>query len=63
VSSSDGTGIGGCADYIKWTKEVINTCPDNFELSKFEDDSSSIFIRTSGVYEILFTFFIPHEGK
>lgn len=63
VSISDGTGIGGNTDYVKWTKEVINTCPDNFELCKYEEDSSSILVRTTGVYEILFSFFIPHEGK
>jgi hypothetical protein len=51
------------ADYIKWSKEVINTCPNNFELMKFEEDCSSILIRTSGIYEVVFTFFIPHEGK
>jgi hypothetical protein len=47
------------ADLVKWSKEVINTCPDNFELSKFDDDSGAIFIYTSGIYELLFTFFVP----
>lgn len=62
VSISDGTGIGGNSDYVKWSKEVINTCPDNFELQKLDEDSASILIRTAGIYEIVFSFFIPHEG-
>jgi hypothetical protein len=63
VSLNDGNGTGGSADYVKWSKEVINTCPDNFELMKFEDDSSSILVRTAGIYEVIFSFFIPHEGS
>ncbi len=45
-------------EYVKWQREIINTCPDNFELSKYEDDSSAIVVHTSGIYEILFTFFV-----
>jgi hypothetical protein len=62
VQAQDGSGIGGNVDYVKWSKEVINTCPDNFELSKYEDDCGAIDVKTSGIYEILFTFFVPHEG-
>jgi hypothetical protein len=62
VTLNDGVGSGGMVDYVKWSKEVINTCPDNFELSKIEDDSSAITIKTSGIYEILFVFFVPHES-
>lgn len=59
VGANDGTNSGGSTDFVKWSKEVINTCPDNFELSKFEDDSSAIEIKTPGIYEIVFTFFVP----
>ena len=58
--SSDGSN--GPIDFVKWSKEVINTCPDNFEMLKFEDDSSSILVRTPGIYEVIFSFFIPNEG-
>lgn len=53
--------MNGNVDYVKWSKEVINTCPDNFELSKFEDDAGAIQIKTSGIYEVLFVFFVAHE--
>ena len=62
VSLSDGSGINGNVDYVKWSKEVINTCPDNFELSKFEDDSGAVLIKTSGIYEVIFVFFVAHEN-
>lgn len=47
------------ADAIKWSKEVINTSPDNFELNTIQDDSGAIVIRQAGVYEVLFAFFLP----
>ena len=62
VSMSDGIGINGTVDYVKWSREIINTCPDNFELSQYEDDCGAITVHTSGIYEILFTFFVPPES-
>lgn len=55
-------GGSGSVDYVKWQREIINTCPDNFELSKHEDDSSALLVHTSGIYEILFTFFVAPES-
>jgi hypothetical protein len=58
VGVSDGTGTNGQADYVKWSREIINTSPDNFELSKFEDDSGALIVHANGIYEVLFTFFV-----
>jgi len=58
-----GEGSGLQVDYVKWSKEVINTCPDNFELSKFEDDAGAILVKTSGIYEIVFVFFVHSESQ
>eukprot|EP00347_Sterkiella_histriomuscorum_P018573 403345000 len=62
VQASDGSGQNGYVDFVKWQREIINTCPDNFELSKYEDDSSAIVIHSNGIYEILFTFFVAAES-
>lgn len=62
VQATDGSGQNGYVDFVKWQREIINTCPDNFELSKFEDDSSAILIHSNGIYEILFTFFVAPES-
>jgi hypothetical protein len=58
VQASDGTSSNGSVDYVKWSREIINTSPDNFELSKYDDDSGAIVIHTNGIYEVLFTFFV-----
>ena len=62
VQLSDGLGHNGQVDYVKWSREVINTCPDNFELSKYEDNCGALSIHTSGIYEILFTFFVNPDA-
>lgn len=62
VQATDGTGQNGYVDFVKWQREIINTCPDNFELSKYDDDSSALIVHTNGIYEILFTFFVPPES-
>ena len=49
------------AEHVKWSREAMNTSPDNLQLSKFDDDSGAIFIRSAGVYEVTFVFFIPQE--
>lgn len=43
VTINDGgaSNINGL-EFVKWQREIINTSPDNFELSKFEDDSGAI---------------------
>ena len=32
-------------EHVKWSKEAMNTSPDNLQLSKYEDDSGAIFIK------------------
>lgn len=61
ISIGDTSGMISTADYVKWSREIINTCPDNFGLCVKEDDSGAIEILTSGIYEIHFVFFVPHE--
>lgn len=48
-------------EVLKWAKEVINTSPDNLQLSMFDDDSGAISVKQSGIYEVSFVFFIPCE--
>ena len=48
-------------EHIKWSREAMNTSPDNLQLSKYEDDAGAILIRQAGVYEITFVFFVPQE--
>jgi len=45
---------------VKWAREVINTSPENLNLDKFEDNGM-IVIRSAGIYEITFAFFVPSE--
>jgi len=45
---------------VKWAREVINTSPENLQLDKFEDNGT-IIIRSAGIYEITFAFFVPTE--
>jgi len=66
---SQSTGFGSSAfdrcvaeqyDAIRWSKEVINTSPDSFELcSSFRDECGAIQIKGQGVYELVFAFFLP----
>lgn len=46
---------------VKWSKEVINTSPENLQLSVFDDDSGAIEIKQQGIYEVTFVFFVPSE--
>jgi len=48
-------------EYIKWSRDIINTSPDLFGLSLEEDDGGAIVIYTTGVYEVSFTFFVPPD--
>ena len=48
-------------EYIKWSREIINTSPELFGLSSEEDDSGALIIYTTGVYELTFTFFVPPD--
>ena len=48
-------------EVVKWAKEVINTSPENLQLSVFDDDSGAVQIKQNGIYEILFVFFVPNE--
>lgn len=41
---------------------MINTSPDNLQLSVFDDDSGAIAIKQSGIYEVTFVFFVPGEA-
>ena len=59
VSDSSSTN----SEQVKWQREIINTCPDNFELSRYEDDSGAIVIQSPGIYEVLFTFFVFHDSQ
>ena len=51
----------GVNDCIKWSRELINTSPEFFHLSKDEDEGGALIITNSGVYEISFTFFVPPD--
>lgn len=55
-------GTNGPVEYVKWSREVINTCPENFEMSRYDDDNGAIIILTTGIYEISFNFFVPPES-
>lgn len=58
------TSLHEFVEHVKWAKEVINTCPDNFELDKLEDDGGAIYIKTAGIYEVNACFFlIDGEAK
>ena len=46
---------------MKWSRELLNTNPDIFDLSIEDDDSSALIIRQAGVYEISFIFFVPPD--
>jgi hypothetical protein len=48
-------------EVVKWSREVVNTSPNNLQLSLYDDDSGSIYIRQSGVYEVTFVFFVPTD--
>ena len=48
-------------EYIKWSREIINTCPDLFGLSIEEDDCGALVFYTTGVYRVSFTFFVPPD--
>ena len=48
-------------EYVKWSRELVNTSPDLFELSLEEDDGGALTILLAGVYEISFTIFVPPD--
>jgi len=48
---------------VKWSKEVINTCPDTLELGYSDDDSGAVLLKKGGVYEIVFAFFVPENSS
>jgi len=48
-------------EYIKWSREIINTCPDLFGLSIEEDDCGALVFYSTGVYRVSFTFFVPPD--
>ena len=61
VFDKAGASLDYMAENVKWAREAMNTSPDNLQLSKHEDDSGAVFVRSAGVYEITFVFFIPQE--
>jgi hypothetical protein len=48
-------------DFVKWSRELVNTNPESFELSREADDCGAIVVQGTGVYEIAFTFFVPPD--
>lgn len=41
---------------------MINTSPENLQLSVFDDDSGAINVKQSGIYEVTFVFFVPTDA-